>query len=154
MRNGLSCTPASLRTTGPLFNPWGSIDDVFQTVFGNQRAGNAEGFVPPIDLSETTEGYAVTMDVPGFTIDQINVQLSENVLTLSAERPRDAEKSEKDETRWHFVERPRGSFSRAIKFPVPVDATAVKAVMKNGVLSVAIPKAAAARTQKIKIVES
>ena len=56
--------------------------------------------------------------------------------------------------RYHIVERTRGSFSRSIKFPVPVDAANVKAALKSGVLTVTVPKAAAARAQKIKISES
>ena len=149
MRNGLSCTPATSRQLSSLFSPWVSFDDLFQT----QRTTAAGSVTPAIDLNETTDAYTVLMDVPGFTIDQINVQFSENVLTLSAESPQEGPKGN-DETRWHFVERTRGSFSRGIKFPVPIDAAAVKATMKNGVLTVVVPKGAAARTQKIKIVES
>ncbi len=152
MRNGLSCAPASSRQFSSLFSPFGTFDHLFENVLGNQRASGSGTMTPPIDLNETTDAYTVVMDVPGFTIDQINVQFSENVLTLSAEQP-EATKGG-DDTRWHFVERVRGSFSRGIKFPVPVDGTAVKATMKNGVLTVTVPKAAAARTQKIKILES
>ena len=152
MRNGLSCAPATSRQFSSLFSPFGTFDDLFQNALGTHRSGATNTMTPAIDLNETTDGYTVLMDVPGFTIDQINVQFSENVLTLSAEQPETVKAG--DDARWHFVERTRGSFARGIKFPVPVDATAVKATMKNGVLTITVPKAAAARTQKIKILES
>jgi HSP20 family protein len=137
-----------------------SIGDLFQTFFSPAFLGSNTGAtMPALDLKETPEGYTIALDVPGFTMDQINVQFAENVLTLSAERPEEVKETtasgKKDEdARWHIVERSRGSFSRSIKFPVPVDAANVKAALKNGVLTVTVPKGVEARPHKIKITES
>ena len=104
-------------------------------------------------------GATVAVDVPGFTMDQIDVQFVDNVLTLSAERPEEVKEQsgngkKGEDARWHIVERSRGSFSRSIKFPVPIDGANVKAQLKGGVLTVTVPKGVEARAQKIKITES
>jgi HSP20 family protein len=117
-----------------------------------------EALTPPLDLTETTDHYKAVVDVPGFTMEQINVQLADNVLTLAGDQPEaaceTAEGKAAEECRCHIAERTRGSFSRSIKFPVPVDAAGVKAALKNGVLTITVPKAASAKTQKITITEA
>ena len=139
-----------------------SVGDLFQSFFQPSFLGSNTGVsMPSMDLVETTDSYKVEVDVPGYTMDQINVQFQDNVLTLSGEQPAKVtetteagKKGEGGGDRYHIVERTRGSFSRSIKFPVPVDAANVKAALKTGVLTVTVPKAAAARAQKIKISES
>jgi HSP20 family protein len=139
---------------------WPTVGDLFQTFFVPSFLGSNTGVsMPAIDLTEKADNYNVVVDVPGYTMDQINVQLADNVLTLSGERPEHSAEATQvvkngDNGRCHIVERPTGSFSRSIKFPVPVDPAVVKAGMKNGVLTVTVPKGAAARTQRIKITEA
>ena len=137
-----------------------SVGDLFQSFFSPAFLGSSTGAsMPSLDLTETADGYKMDVDVPGYTMDQINVQFQDNVLTLTGEHAGkvaesgDGKKCD-DSGRCHIVERTRGSFSRSIKFPVPVDAVNVKAALKNGVLTVTIPKSAAARAQKIKITEA
>jgi HSP20 family protein len=139
---------------------WPTVGDLFQSFFVPSFLGSNTGVsMPAIDLTEKADNYNVVVDVPGYTLDQINVQLADNVLTLAGERPElvtEATQGTKngDNGRCHIVERATGSFSRSIKFPVPVDPAAVKAGMKNGVLTVTVPKGAAARAQRIKITEA
>lgn len=133
-----------------------AFGDLFNTVFPT-TSGPVAGVGAPLDLVETAEDYKLVMDVPGFTMDQIDVQFADNVLTLAGEQPEkvtETAEGKGEEARWHILERSRGSFSRSIKFPVPVDGASVKAALKNGVLTVTVPKAAAARAQKIKITEA
>jgi HSP20 family protein len=152
-------SPPTRRNEWPLGLP--GVGDLFQSFFSPSFLGSHTGMtMPALDLVETSDGYKVEVEVPGYTMDQINVQFQDNVLTLSGELAQEKTTTEKgngkggDDGRYHIVERTRGSFSRSIKFPVSVDATGVKAAMKNGVLTVSIPKGAAARAQKIKITES
>ena len=137
---------------------WPTVGDLFQSFFVPSFLGSNTGVsLPALDLTEKADNYNVVVDVPGYTLDQINVQLADNVLTLTGERPElvtEATIKNGDNGRCHIVERATGSFSRSIKFPVPVDPAAVKAGMKNGVLTVTVPKGAAARTQRIKITEA
>jgi HSP20 family protein len=137
-----------------------TVGDLFQSFFRPAFLGSNTGVaLPSLDLTETGDAYKVEVDVPGYTMDQINVQFVDNVLTLSGEhttatKTGDGGKQEDCGDRCHIVERTRGSFSRSIKFPVPVDAANVKASLKHGVLTVTVPKGAAAKAQKIKITES
>jgi HSP20 family protein len=134
-----------------------SIGDLFQSFFSPAFLGSQSGpALPALDLKEMPDHYVVEVDVPGFTMDQIGVQFADDVLTLTGERPAQVtETSSKkgEEPRWHVVERKSGSFTRSIKFPVPVDSAHVKASLKSGVLTVTVPKGMEARTQKIKVTE-
>jgi HSP20 family protein len=140
--------------------PWPTVGELFQSFFVPSFLGSNTGVsMPAIDLTEKADNYNVVVDVPGYTLDQINVQLADNVLTLTGERPEVVAEvtqgsKDGDSGRCHILERATGSFSRSIKFPVPVDPAAVKAGMKNGVLTVTVPKSATARTQRIKITEA
>ncbi len=105
---------------------------------------------PSLDVVENAEGYRLKLDLPGMSQENVNIQFADNVLTVQGER---REESTRDEDRRHIVERSYGSFARSVKFPTNVDSSRVKAVMKNGVLTVTIPKSEAAKTQSIKIAD-
>jgi HSP20 family protein len=131
-----------------------TFGDLFQGLFSPPTGTTAHA---PLDLTETAESYKAVLDVPGFTMDQINVQLADNVLTVSGDQPEkvtETDEGKDEECRCHVVERTRSSFARSIRFPVPVDGGTVKASLKNGVLTITVPKSAAARAQKIKVTES
>ena len=105
---------------------------------------------PSLDVVENAESYRLKLDLPGMSQENVNVQFADNVLTVQGER---REESVRDEDRRHIVERSAGAFARSVKFPTNVDPTRVKAVMKNGVLTVTIPKSESAKTQSIKIAD-
>lgn len=153
MRHNLEtreCSPATGR--GSLFP---TVGDLFQSFFSPAFPASSTGsIVPALDLTETTNDYKVVVDVPGYTMDQINVQFVDGVLTLAGEQPAKVVESDQDGGRSHIVERTSGAFSRSIKFPVHVDATGIKAALKNGVLTVTVPKSAGAKAQKIRVTES
>jgi HSP20 family protein len=101
--------------------------------FGDRAA------VPKIDVSEGRDGVEVTAELPGCEEKDIDITLSEGVLTIRGEK-----KSERDETdkekNWHVVERSYGSFSRSIQLPFAPDSDKVEANFDNGVLHVKLPK--------------
>ena len=139
---------------------WPTVGDLFQSFFVPSFLGSNTGrSVPPMDLTEKADNYTLAIDVPGYTMDQINVQFADNVVTLTGEHPEHpngttAGDKSGEGGRYHIAERPTGSFSRSVKFPVPVDPALVKAGLKHGVLTVTVPKGAAARAQKIKITDA
>lgn len=127
------------------------FDSLFNSFFASPFAAPAAATsAPALDVVENDEGFRLKVDLPGLTQDNVDVQFADGVLTVQGKRE---ESSERDEGRWHVVERTRGSFARSVKFPQNVDPARVKAVMKNGVLTVHVPKAETARTQKIKVGE-
>lgn len=110
-----------------------------------QRDGE---FTLALDVAEDDERYIVTASVPGVDPDQIEVTLTENVLTIKGET-----KSEKDveEKNYHLRERRYGKFSRSVTLPMPVDADAVEATHENGVLTLRLPKAEAVKPKRITV---
>ena len=150
LRGTQDCTPTRRDNGWSSFPTFGDLFQGFLAPTGVSKTTNA-----PLDLTETAEHYKVVMDVPGYTMDNIDLQLADNVLTLSGEQPENVietkENGKDEDCRCHVVERTRSSFARSIRFPVAVDGGAVKAALKHGVLTVTIPKSAAARAQKIKI---
>ncbi len=98
-------------------------------VFGT---GLVDSFSPAMDLQETKDAYIAKADLPGLDKDKIQVNVSENMLTLQGER---RVENEKEDTRQGFYssERSYGSFSRTLPLPGPVDESRITADYKNGV---------------------
>jgi HSP20 family protein len=103
---------------------------------------------PKLDVADTKDALVVKAEVPGIDPREIEVTLQEQVLSIKGEKKE--EKEEKDERRYR-AERSYGAFARAIRLPVPVEAGKVTAAFKNGVLTVTLPKGAAAKGATIPI---
>lgn len=94
-------------------------------------------FVPAADVMVSNDDLVLTMDLPGFTSDEVSIDVQDNVLTVRGERKR-PELS--DGTSFVHVERPMGSFERRITVPKGVDPDRITASLDNGVLSLIVPK--------------
>ena len=105
-------------------------------------------WAPSMDVSETKDAVVVKAEVPGMESKDIAIALQEQLLTIKGEKKQ--EKEEKDE-RHHRIERSYGAFTRSIRLPVGVDGSKVTAAFKNGLLTVTLPKTAAARGTTIPI---
>ena len=92
---------------------------------------------PAVDLSESKDGYAITVELPGTKKEDVHVECHENLLTIHGEKRN--EREEKDEHR-HYIERSYGSFSRSFRLPNDASEDQVKAIFKDGILTVEIPK--------------
>jgi len=99
-------------------------------------------WAPSMDVSETKEALMVKAEVPGLDPKDIQISLQEQYLTIKGEKTR--ETMDKEE-RYHRVERFYGSFARSVRLPVGVDGSRVTASFKNGLLTVTLPKTAAAK---------
>jgi len=102
---------------------------------------------PAVNVWETSESLWAEMEVPGLQNDQLDVSVVDNELSIKVERPDASE----DNVTYHRRERPVGSFTRVVRLPVEVDASRVTAKMKNGVLTIELPKAPSARPRKIPV---
>jgi HSP20 family protein len=105
-------------------------------------------WTPALDVSETKDAIVVKAEVPGMDAKDIELSLLGDVLTLKGEKKQ--EKEEKDE-HYYRVERSYGAFARAVRLPASVDGSKVTASFKNGLLTVTLPKAPAARGATIPI---
>lgn len=92
---------------------------------------------------------AAAVEAPGLTAEQIDVSVTGQTLTIRGSKPDPRDQSDKrarlkNECRY-------GNFRRAVDLPAPVNADAIAATCRNGVLDVRIPKAVAARPQAVKV---
>jgi HSP20 family protein len=92
---------------------------------------------PSIDVSETESELKIEADLPGVDEKDVDVVITDNVLTIKGEKKGEREEKKKD---FHLVERSYGSFSRSLTLPFAVDPNKAKATFKNGVLSITLPK--------------
>jgi len=95
---------------------------------------------PPIDVYETPARYVVTAELPGLTREQIELALQDNQLTIRGDRP--AAGPETATRHYHQVERGHGSFRRTLAFADPVDEDGIAADLRDGVLTITLPKIA------------
>jgi HSP20 family protein len=113
----------------------------------NRLAGlDAPGWVPPVDIYEAPDRYAITAELPGLARDDFQIHIQDGKLTLRGQRPTASACCEQ----YHRVERGHGAFSRTFVLPLPVDADAVSAELSDGVLTVVVPKLGAS-VRKIEI---
>lgn len=102
-----------------------------------------------VDISETTEELIVRASLPGFSKDEVGVQLHQGVLSIKAEHTAVREGAENE--RYHRRERPWASVSRRIALPGLVHESEVRAELRDGVLSLRIPIPVAAKPKQIEI---
>jgi len=105
-------------------------------------------FDAAFEVKETKDSYLFKADVPGIKESDITINLTGNRLTVSGKR--DEEKRQENETFFSY-ERSYGSFTRAFTLPEGVDAEKVSANLKEGVLSIAVPKTPEAQPKRVSI---
>ena len=110
--------------------------------------GPSLDFVPHFDVKETKDAYVINADLPGVKDEELDVSLSGNLLTISGKR--EEEHREEGES-YYAMERSQGSFARSFTMPDGVDAENVSADLKQGVLTLRIPKKPEAQPKRIAI---
>jgi HSP20 family protein len=102
----------------------------------------------PMDLAETKDGLELTVELPGLDVKDVEISVSDGVLTVKGEKSFDESGKDKH---YHFVERGYGAFSRSIRLPPGAKVDGIKATMDKGVLTVEIPAAPPPSAQTIAI---
>jgi HSP20 family protein len=97
-------------------------------------------WAPPIDVYETDDRYVISAEVPGLSRDQIELAVQDNRLTIRGERP--AGVPESATRHYHQIERGHGPFYRVFEFVEAVRDDGIKADLRDGVLTVTLPKIA------------
>jgi HSP20 family protein len=136
-------------------NPFSALQQEIDRLFEGFSRGftGFAGFpsrelMPSMDLSETDKEIEISAELPGLEEKDIQLNVSDNVLTIRGEKKNEREETKKD---YHLIERSYGSFTRSVQLPDGVNADNIKAVMSKGVLKVTVPKPAPAQTKKIDI---
>lgn len=97
---------------------------------------------PAVDIVEKDNSYDVTAELPGLDAKNIDLELSDGVLTIKGEKKEEKEEKTKDR---YVSERRYGSFRRALQVPASVDVDKIEASYKSGILTVTLPKSAEAQ---------
>lgn len=103
---------------------------------------------PAIDLAEKEKEYEITAELPGLDEKDVEIRLSNNTLTIKGEKKEEREENQKD---YYLSERRYGSFYRSFQLPEGVEAEKIEANFAKGVLTVKLPKTAAAQKAEKKI---
>lgn len=130
------------------WDPFMGMDDMFARLPG--LLGRWPGFAPKgetsvewspsVDISETRQEYLIRAALPAVSKEDVAVTVENGMLTLSGER---RQQEEQNDEKFHKVESFYGSFSRSFTLPDAIDAGAIRAESKDGVLTIHVPKSKA-----------
>ncbi|MEX0770513.1 MAG: Hsp20/alpha crystallin family protein [Balneolaceae bacterium] len=125
------------------------FDDVMPFSWTRENGGSLlDTWAPSSDISEDEKEYTLQMDLPGIEKEDVKVSYQEGRLIITGERKHEEKEEKKDYIR---RERSAGSFYRAFKLPDEVREDEIKAIFKEGVLNVHIPKAEVSKPKEVKI---
>lgn len=139
----------------PFLSPWRELEEMsdrLNTLFSTPTQGEAQArtvWTPSVNVEETKEELLLSAELPGMNIDDIDIEVENNVLSLRGEKKE--EREEKDDRRYHLWERCYGTFERSFTLPRTVKADQISAHFKDGILHVHMPKAPEAKSRKISI---
>jgi len=102
---------------------------------------HGSAWAPPIDVYETDDRYVIAAELPGLSREQIDLAVQDNRLTIRGTRPGGV--PENATRHYHQLERGHGSFLRAFEFAEPIEQDGITADLRDGVLTVTLPKRAA-----------
>lgn len=135
-----------------VFDEMGRMKRDMDWMFGNlseRRFPNLKaGVFPLLNLTEDKDKYYVRAELPGMKSEELDIQVTGKTVSISGERKIAEEDSE---AKYHRKEREAGRFSRVISLPGEINADKVEAALTDGMLTVTIPKAEAAKPRQITI---
>lgn len=106
------------------------------------------GKVPAVDIAEKEKEYEITAELPGLDENKVEVKFADGMLTIKGEKQEEKEEKKKD---YYLSERRFGSFQRSFQVPDGVDPDKITATVKNGILTVILPKSPEAQNREKKI---
>jgi HSP20 family protein len=128
-----------------------AMDRLFEESFvrpSTRRLALSEGTPLAVDLYETDEDVVAKMALPGIDMDDIDVSVARNTLTIKAETKAE---EEVEEDRYLCRERRFGTYARSLTLPVAVEADEAEATYENGVLTLRLPKVEEAKPKTIEV---
>jgi len=123
------------------------MDKLFEKVFGRGLSLFKAHNYPAVNIYHDADNLYITAELPGVSIEDLDISLEENSITIKGEKKSPI----KEDVSFHRKERDEGSFNRVITLPVKIDPEKGKAELKNGILTVTLPKAEEAKPKKIEI---
>lgn len=123
------------------------INRLFAGALGGAVTGT-QTWAPAVDVFETKDAIVLKAELPGLTTEDVDVEVDDNVLTISGERTL---KDTVEDGHYYRLERSYGTFSRSLTLPQGIKADEVSATFVHGVLEVTVPKADEIKPRKIAI---
>jgi HSP20 family protein len=124
------------------------FDDAFTRPFSISREGGSNWSSPAIDMYQTDNDVVVKAALPGIKPDEVQINVTGDVLTLRGETKHEEEKKDKS---WHIHEHRWGAFERSIMLPTGVIADKAKADFDNGILTITLPKSEEVKPKTITV---
>jgi HSP20 family protein len=109
---------------------------------------SAPAWAPPVDISERTDAYVLTVELPGVKVEDLEIAFQDGLLTIQGERSLTQDSTDEQ---FHVLERRYGLFRRSITLPLHVQADAIEASTEDGVLQVVVPKVEEAKPKRIEV---
>ncbi len=136
--------------TGSLLPGGGFFESFFEDLNLAPIFGERQKWVPAFDITENDKEYLVTAELPGINVKDLEVTLSDNILSIKGEKKHENEDKGAD---YHRVERSYGSFHRSFHIPEKIFMDKIDAAYKDGILKLTLPKAESAKAKKIDVKE-
>lgn len=128
------------------------LDSLLDDVFAANCKAPAYTSVPAVDVTENDTAYTLEMDLPGRTENDINLELSRGILSISSKKVEEKDNKQKnEESKFLLRERRNTNFSRSFTLPENVAEDSISASFKNGVLVITMQKKELAAPRKIAI---
>ncbi|MFW6415443.1 MAG: Hsp20/alpha crystallin family protein, partial [Thermodesulfobacteriota bacterium] len=120
----------------------GNIERIYDQLFNPLEISQRKFAYPPLNITEDNDNIYVRAELPGVDIEDIDLSIAQGSLIIKGER-------KPEQGRYFRQERPTGSFQRVVNLNVKIDNSKVGAKMKDGILTVTLPKSEEVKTQKI-----
>ena len=124
------------------------FDDAFTRPFSLTREGGSTWSSPAIDMYQTDNEIVVKAALPGLKPDEVQINVTGDILTIKGEVKHKEEKKDKS---WHIREQRWGSFERSVRLPTGVVSDRAKADFDNGILTISLPKSEEVRPKTITV---
>ena len=124
------------------------FDDAFTRPFSLTREGGSTWSAPAIDMYQTDDEVVVKAALPGLKPDEVQINVTGDILTIRGEVKHEEEKKDKA---WHIREHRWGSFERSVRLPTGVVSDRAKADFQNGILTITLPKSEEVRPKTITV---
>ena len=125
-----------------------AMEQLYNDAFTSSSGLRTVTSAPPVDVYQTDDDIVVKATLPGFTKDDVDITLTDNILTLRGKIEKEEESEEKS---YYIREQSYDSFERSLRLPVEVDLKKVEALFEDGILTINLPKAEAVKPKSIMI---
>ena len=131
------------------FTRWDPLRDLLalHEQLGPLVGNDAPGWTPPVDLYETADVFVLTAELPGLTREEIEIHAEDSRVVIRGARAGGQYSCDQ----YHRVERGHGRFSRAFMLPEPIDVEGVTADLKEGLLTLTMPKAGGRGVRRVDV---